>query len=420
MNYIQKKNFIHILSQPLDRKKFELEFILTSGGSWFESPEDRGKKHLMEHCIASRTKNLNFQQLKDFEYSENLMLNAYTQPITMGLTVGGHCSDFEKMVDLLLEMAFEPTFDQEILDREREIVLREVSERRGDPSYRLHFETMGQVFTSDSYSNHEVLGNIEMVEKATIEDFYKLHKQNLEKSHAMFLLSGGNINLDYFQQKLDYYLDKSEYFSGEQSKTPVNFQVDNTFKDFSVLPIVSELAHSHAEISIFLPCEINYKNKPALQVFENLFLKYGGILYDRLRDELGLVYGIQNNFDTNLQVLDIYLSCEIQYINTILDEIKKVFSDFSSLFNPQKFDQFKNIIRKKLDISQDTLGASTAFTQGMLRTYGVPEKYDDYADRLLAVTKDEVEQVYNYIRGSFDKMRVVIVSNDEDIKNIKI
>ena len=420
MNYILKGSNVHILAQPLERKKFEIEVILTSAGSWFEDPEDRGKRHLVEHCVASRTKDLNFQGLKDFEYRENIVLNAYTQPITMGLTATGHFSDFRKMVDLLLEMTFEPTFDQEILDREKEIVLREISERRGDPSYRLHFDTMKEVFSADSFSNHEVLGDSELVAQTTLADFHKLHRQNLEKSQLMFLLSGGGIEMDYFQTKLDEYLSRSELFNTSKPKTPINFQVDNTFNDFKVLPIVNELAHDHAELSVFLPCAVSFENKPTLQIFENLFLKYGGILYDRLRDELGLVYGLQSNFDKNLQVLDIYLSCEIQYIKTINDEIKNVFSDFDKYFNPQKFSEFKDIVKKKLDISQDTLGAGSVFTQSMLRTYGIAETYDEYADRLMKVTADDIREIYEYVKSNLDKSRVVMVSNNEEIKKVEL
>jgi zinc protease len=420
MNYILKGSNVHILAQPLERKKFEIEIVLSSAGSWFEDPEDRGKRHLLEHCVASRTKSLDFQALKDFEYRENIILNAYTQPITMGLTATGHYSDFKKMVDLLLEMTFEPTFDQDILDREKEIVLREISERRGDPSYRLHFDTMHEVFTPESYSNHEVLGDSDLVAQTTIQDFEKLHRQNLQKSHLMFLISGGGIDLDYFQIKLDEYLARNTLFNSSLPKTPINFQVDNQFKDFKILPIVNDLAHSHAELSVFLPCPVNFENKAALQIFESLFLKYGGILYDRLRDELGLVYGLQSNFDKNLQILDIYLSCEIQYIKTIIDEIHDVFSNFDKYFNLQKFDEFKDIIKKKLDISQDTLGASSSFTQSMLRTYGIAETYDDYATRLMAVTPEDIRSIYEYVKSNLPNYRVVMVSNDQEIKKVEL
>ncbi len=419
MDYIKKTDTIHILSQPLDRKKVEIEVIYTSGGSWFEDEADRGKKHLLEHCIASRTKDLSFQELKDYEYRENVMLNAYTQPITMGLTASGHHSDFHKMVDLLLEMAFKPTFEQGILDKEKEIVLREISERRGEPGYRLHFDTMKEIFTENSYSNHEVLGDSDRVAETTLADFTKLHLQNLEKSNIIVMISGGGIDLNYLNQKLDEYIAKLPELKSEKVKTPINFQAKNTFKDFTYLPVIHELAHSHAELNTFLPCKIDFENKPVLQVFENLFLKYGGVLYDRLRDELGLVYGLQSNFDYNLQVLDIYLSCEIQYIETIVNEIKAVFSDFEKHFNITKFDEFKNIIKKKLDISQDTLGASTNFTLSMLRIYGTPENYDDYAERLLKVTEKDIREVYDYIQSNLKNIKIVVVSKDAEIEKIK-
>lgn len=418
MQYIPLNSSTHLLLQPLDRKKTEIEIILAAGGSWFEDSHDRGKKHLLEHCIASRTKVMNFQELKDFQYRENIMLNAYTGPITMGLTASGHSSDFYKMIDLLLEMTFTPTFDQEILDREKEIVLREISERRGDPNYRLHFDIIKNIFTTDSYSSHEVLGDSDKVALTSLADFKKMHTQNLNQSHIIISISGGNIDQGYLTDKVEYYLKNTPELLGIENKIPVDFQADNTFLDFQILPIVHELAHSHAEVSVYLPCEVNFENKPALQIFENLFLKYGGVLYDRLRDELGLVYGIQSSFDYNMQVLEISLSCEIQYVEQIVDEMRAVFSNFEKNFNSTKFNEFKNIIQKKQDIAQDTLGAGTYFTQNILRVYGVPEIYENYARRLDLVSLDKVKSIYDYVQNNFAKMRVVIVSNNPDINEL--
>lgn len=419
MTYSQINPVTHLILQPLDRKKVEIEVIFSSGGSWFEESPDRGKKHLLEHCIASRTRNLDFQSLKDYQYRENIMLNAYTGPITMGLTASGHFSDYKKMLDIILEMAFVPTFDQSILDREKEIVLREISERRGDPNYRLHFDTMKEIFTTNSYSNHEVLGSSEMVANTVLDDFFKLHKKNIEKSHIILSVSGGGIDKEYTTLVLKDYCKKIGFDGKTNLTNEVNFQAKNTFLPFTKLPIVHELAHKHAELSIFIPCKVSFENKAILQIFENLFLKYGGVLYDRLRDDLGLVYGIQSNFDYNLQVLDIYLSCEVQYIETIEKEIVKVFSDFKSYFRSEKFEEFKKLIVKKQDISLDALGVATSFTQNMLRTYGMPEVYEDYAKRLDLVSQKDIEDVYNVIYTNISQMRMVIVSNDPNVESLR-
>jgi len=195
MIYKQLSPQIHLICQPLKRFKVEIEIVLHAAGSIFENEEDRGKKHLLEHCIASRTQELDFQSLKDFQFSQNLLLNAYTGPQTMGLTAVSHRDDFEKSLKLLWEMATKPTFDQTILEREKEIVLREISERRGDPNYELHYFVQSQIFSKDSIENHQVLGDGEKVAQTSLKDFVKLHAQNLNDSQIIIQISGGGIDI---------------------------------------------------------------------------------------------------------------------------------------------------------------------------------------------------------------------------------
>lgn len=185
----------HILYSSIDRFRFEIEIILHCGGSVFEKEQNRGQKHLLEHCIASRTKNFNFQELKDFQFAQNISLNAYTGPVTMGLTATGHRNDLEKVLIVLWEMITNPTFEQSILEREKEIVLREISERRGDPAYELHYFIQNQVFTADSIEVHEVLGDADKVSLTTLDDFSTLHSQSLKDSQIIIQIAGSEIDI---------------------------------------------------------------------------------------------------------------------------------------------------------------------------------------------------------------------------------
>lgn len=417
MEYIDITPAIHIISQPLDRKKTNIEIIMTSGGSWFESQQDRGRKHLLEHCILSRTKNLDYQGLKDYTFRENIYINAYTDKLTMGFETSGHYSDFQKMSDLLLEIVFDPTFDQTDLDREKEVVLREISERRGDPNYKLHFDIMKQVYTEDSGNNHETLGNSELVAQTKLDDFKRLHKQNIEQSHIYICLSGGGLDTDYITQKVTSLITPNKaIFSDIIAKIPVDFQISSTYKPFTVLPIVHELAHKHAEVTLYLNVPVNWGNEPTLKTFENLYLKYGGILYDRLRDELGLVYSISSGFSKKHQQLIISFSSEIQNIETIINETKKTFSDFDTYFKPQKFDEFKNVLYKRQEMAEDTAGSMVNFTLSVLQNYGKFESYESYTQRIKKVNIKDIQTIYNTLTRSFDNMKIVMVSNNAAIK----
>jgi len=199
---------------------------------------------------------------------------------------------------------------------------------------------------------------------------------------------------------------------------PINYQPKNEFQDFDYKAIVHRLAHEHAEIYVFLSCPISFENRATIHIFENLFLKYGGILYDRLRDELGLVYGIQSSFEQDLQVCQIYLTCELEYIETILEEVQATFSDFDKYFLPQKLTDFKQIITKKTDISRDSLSAEVNFVSKTLLTFGRVENYDEYAQKLQKVSQSDIKEFYQEIQKNLAKQKVAIVSKNSKITEI--
>jgi predicted Zn-dependent peptidase len=425
MKYISLTPSVHLLLESLDRKKTAIKIILTSAGSWFESPQDRGRRHLLEHCILSRTKEMNFQEFKDYTFRENIYTNAYTSKNEMGFVARGHCSDTEKMLDLLLEIVFEPTFDQSDLEREREIVLREISERRGDPNYKLYFDTMKEVYTPDSAENHQVLGESKFVATTSREDFERILKENLEKSHLIISICGGGIDEKSIVNLIHSYLKSSNgqtYFVSNTSKQklPLNFQLPSSQKTFSTLPIVHPLAHEHADLTIQIGCEIHQKNDPKIKLFDALFLGLHSILWDRLRDELQLVYGISSYYSPKHQKLNVNLSCEIQYIEQIVEEVKKTFSDFDTYFRPKKFEEYKKIVHKKQEIAEDTLGTSTNLALNLLQKYGTFEDFDSYNSRLLDTSIDEIRAIYENIQENLPKLQTIIVSKDEKIKDIAL
>jgi len=425
MTYLQISPFVHILLEPLNRKKYEIELFYSSGGSWFETKQNRGKKHLLEHCIASRIKSMDYKTFKAYQFQENIFLNAFTSPLYMGLYSSGHKKDGHKMLDIVLEMAFMPTFDQAILEQEKEVVLREISERSGDPNYRLHYQTMSQIFTPLSTENHQTLGDKEMVAQTTIQDFEQLHQENLEQSHIILCLSGNAVKLEAVAEKVQNYLSLKENpliqaVLGDSYKKPVNFSPPSAFQNFNILPIVSELAHKHVDFTIYIPCKLDFTNKPASKVFEELFLKYYGVLYSRLRDELGLVYGLHSSFDFEAQHLMINLSCEENYVKQIIFEIEEVFSNFKKHFDATKFRQLKSIINKKVEISKDSLGTETSLALNSLLTFGLPQNLDEYKAKIKKVSRDDVKELYSSLEKGLKTKKITIVSQNKEIEKYRV
>ena len=418
MQYQLLGNKIHLIFQPAERNEVNLEFTYSSGGSWFEQPGDRGKRHLLEHCLVSSTKDMNFEQLKDYCFANEINLNAYTGQLTMSIVASGHKEDFLKILSLLLQFFLQPVFFQTDLDREKEIVLREISERSGDPNYVLYYDTLKQIFTPDSLDNNQVLGLSEEVAATTIADFSRIYQQILTDSHLIFKISGGfdpDIASDTIKSSLATLglLNQTATYS-------VNFLPANKFNNFASLFYVHPFGHQHAEINLFLHCPVSFELKPAQDVFRNLYLRYGGILYDRLRDELGLVYSLHGQFRKSTQALEIQLACELPHVRTIMQEIESVFSDFERYFRPEKLDQMKDKMRKREAIATDKPSFLVDFAESNLLSFGVVEEYENYSHKVQAVTREEIFQIHQHLQSSWSSRKVVVVSRDEQIRQLEL
>jgi predicted Zn-dependent peptidase len=422
--YTQITPFIHLLTNDQPRAKTELEIVMTSGGSFFESDRNSGKKHLMEHCIASRTKEMDYKTFKDFQFANSIAINAYTGPLPLAVNATTHSSKFETAFDSLAEMIFEPTFDQAILDQEKEIVLREISERRGSPEYQLYYWTMNQLFPKGSLETHETLGNAAMVAETSVQDFLDLHQQNLANSHLIINLSGGSVEENYVKSVVNKYLSQStnniKNILDQGQKNQVNYRPKSDLAKFEYLPLVHELAHEQSEITIYIPCEVNFANLPATKIFKELFLSFYGVIYSRLRDELGYVYGIYGNFRNDLQTLEIGMSCEIKYIAPIVSEIKQMLGNWNKYFDPKKFDELKAVLTMKIDMAADEPSQANSHTEKILRTYNQIEIHSEFGQRLSSVQPSDVQKLYENLMNNLDKIQVLAVSKDKAVEGVKI
>ena len=410
---------VHLLANPLDREQCSIEIMYHTGGSYLEKPADSGKKHLLEHCIVTRTKAMNHEDFKDWAFRENLSYDAYTGPIPMAVSIGGYKNDYKKMIDWVIEAAVNPTFDQDDLDREKEIVLREIAERRGNPNYKLYFAVQDLMHTPESIERHQTLGNPEMVAQTTLEDFYRLHRDVLETSHILIKVAGGGLDLNYLKAEFakvfnQTIIDKKLNFK----RLALNYQGISQLNQFDYLPVVHEFAHEHCDLNFYIPMPITQENRAVRSIFHSLFMTYGGTLYDRLRDQKRLVYGISSWADPENQMMGISMEAEIERLPQITSETWDVFSDFEKNFNFKRFEEFKELIFKKQAMAKDKLAEAINFVQSTLTTYGTLETYDEYTEKLRQVTVQEMREFYNQLKANWAIKKVVVISKNPEISKL--
>lgn len=205
------------------------------------------------------------------------------------------------------------------------------------------------------------------------------------------------------------YLNK---FLQNDKKLPINHSWPNKFLEFDYKAIQNPLAHTSCEMYFYIPYQVNFENRALIRIFSHLYLVYGGFLYDRLRDELGLIYSMDGYFDKDISSLVINLNCEKDDWGNIYLEIKKVFTNFDEYFKPQKFLDLKESMIKKQMLAKDRPESISSFINQTLRMYGTLEDYDSFLLRLKDVSEDQIKNMCQELTSSFSTSRLVLVSKD--------
>jgi predicted Zn-dependent peptidase len=422
MQYQKVGEYFHVFCDSNARHKVKMEFLYSHGGSWYEEAADRGKMHLMEHIICSRTKALTFDQFKQYAFEESITYNAFTSPTSLGLEASGHRDDFDKLLEVFFEMFSDPTFTQEDLDREKEIVIREIADRSGSPQYKLYYDVVAELLTPESFSCHQVLGDAKMVAQTTLADLHRLFAQMMERSQLIVCVSGGGIDKEKIVHKIDAFLLQQSNQTKKSSNTQkiaLPFTFSNTFLTPDIQKIQHPFGHEECELTLYIPCVVTLQNRAIREVFSNLFLRWSGKgLYDVLRDEKGLIYGYYVGFDNYGQYVNFEMNCELIHAEQIVQVTRDFFADFNARFDQRQFDALKAQLTKKNDLTRDKLGSEVDFAHSTLLNYGTIQDYDQFTLEVRAVTREDIEDFFMSMSQGLSAVKIVAVSQKPEVKNL--
>lgn len=191
---ITLQNGLRLLHEPMPHASsvgIELSF---TPGSCSENEAQSGLTHFCEHMIFKGTKKRNWEEIAKVGNLHGGELNAMTTLDLVQLTTRVIPDDLEDSLGLLVEMATESTFPPSEIERERQVILEEISEYEDNPS-----EVCAESCTRALFGSHAlgrpVLGSRETVSKFTADDVVE-HWESLVSGGGATLSVSGCISLE--------------------------------------------------------------------------------------------------------------------------------------------------------------------------------------------------------------------------------
>ncbi len=386
---VELPNGIRVIHKQVSDTKIAHIGIMLDIGSRDETLEEQGLAHFLEHMAFKGTKKRNSYHIINRLESLGGELNAYTTKEKICFYATLLDTHIDKAVELLADITFNSTFPEKQIEKERSVILEEMSMYRDTPEDAIQDEFDEQLFPNHALGRN-ILGTESTVHSFTQPHFQSFLKRNLN-TEKIILSSVGN----YPAKKLIRLVNKYIRPIPHKNHTPSRSWFDGYSP--SRKEIRKPISQSH--FAIGLP-SLSIKDTNRIPFFFLANLLGGPSMSSRLnlslREKHGLVYGVDANYAPYLEIgqFAIYFATDPKNLKKsqriVLKEIEALKS--KPLGNLQ-LHKAKNQIKGQMALSEENKNAiMLMMAKSQLDLNKVPN-INQVFERIDALTSTQIQEL---------------------------
>lgn len=165
-------NGLTVIVKEIHNTPIAAVYFWVNTGSVSEDLEIKGISHFFEHMFFKGTERRKVGEMDRIIKGLGGYNNAFTSIEYTGYYVVVPSGNFSTAFDILLDALTNSVFDPKEVDREREVVKREIDRREDIPLNKLHKEFRAEIFKGTPYAQ-PVLGSKETLERIDRQKFLK-------------------------------------------------------------------------------------------------------------------------------------------------------------------------------------------------------------------------------------------------------
>jgi predicted Zn-dependent peptidase len=174
--------------------------VWARAGSVFESPEEMGVSHLLEHMVFKGTRRRSARDLALVLERLGGSLDAYTTREHTSYQARVLDADTDIALDVLADLVLHPVLREEDLELEREVVLEEISTVEDTPD-DLVFDLHASLMWGEHPYGFSILGTRETVTGITVDHLRQVHRDRYTP-RGLVVAAAGNIEHDRFVERV--------------------------------------------------------------------------------------------------------------------------------------------------------------------------------------------------------------------------
>jgi len=196
-----KNGFRYIfIEQPVESI---LGLVLVKVGSRDEQYNYNGISHVLEHMCFKGTKTYDdtykFKLLID---NNGLETNAFTHYLYTGYWIKGNPNDAKLIIDILSSMLIEPTFPEDELKKEKQVIIKELDMRKDNVFIDTYDFLTENLYGDDQSMGRPIGGSVANVLKITRDDLVKFHNMYYHGNNSLLVLCGNIKNKKMLENRI--------------------------------------------------------------------------------------------------------------------------------------------------------------------------------------------------------------------------
>ncbi len=411
---ITTKNGLRIVHIPMKDNPATTVLVLSESGSKYESKEQNGISHFLEHvCFKGTAKRPGAFKISEELDSIGAQYNAFTSHEFTGYYAKAPIRQFEKILDVVSDLYLNPSLPAKELEKEKGVILEEINMYEDLPQ-RVVMDMFMSLLYGDQPAGRNILGTKETVSSFSREDVVNYRSKHYVSEGTLVLVSGNLPSKEVFKKV------ESAFAGISETKKSGKKRVAQKQTKPAQVHRQRKVDQAHLVLG-FRTFQANHKDSATLQIINGVL--GGGMssrLFQKLRDEMGVAYYVRSFED--LYTDHGYMAVRAGVTQNRLKEIVSVIcEEFKKLkeekVSPKELKKVKEYITGSMLLGLETSDSVAEFYAEQEILEGKMRDPKSITREIQSVTAEDVQRVARKIFCN-KNLNLSFVNKDKNSPNL--
>lgn len=357
-------------------------------GSRDENREESGISHFIEHMIFKGTERRSSLEIAKIFDQMGGISNAFTSKETTCFHAKVLKIHLDKALDVLSDMFLHSTFDPLEIERERQVVLQEISMVEDSPDDLIH-DLFCEAYWPDHGLGRSILGSRDTVVGFDSESI-KQYTARAYRGPNVIVTAAGDVEHEAFLDKIKGFFSELSDKNGMPARSAPSSETINTRF------IQKDLEQTHILLGFEGPTLTDTRRYAAMLLNVILGGSMSSRLFQEVREKRGLAYSVYSFLSSyqDAGLLGVYAAVAPDNLSLVAEIMRDEIVDLArNPLSDKEMDAAKDNLKGGLLLSSESTDTRMIKLAKNEITHGRHIPYEEMVRNIDAVTQDEINNL---------------------------